>query len=195
MPRLSGVREKHHQPYWDTIIRVDANTAPATTVTSPTRLFATGNNLGDNSWTNMLTAGQLPSDQSYLMLAMRVWLWFVGTSALTMYQLAVNQLYLNLVMGDKPQFTAPCWYFPQGGGIWGFDSSTPTMTNGVPQTTAILKFGKPIPMPVRQNFYVEASFYDLNNLSFRTSYLNESTSIGKREIKVFVDGLHTRDVL
>jgi hypothetical protein len=194
MPRLSGLRERHHQPYWDTIVRVAANTAPTPTIVSPWRLFASGTNLGQPQWTNMVTAGQLPSDQSYIMLAMRVWLWFRGASALAMYSLAVNQLYLSLVMGDKPQITAPCWFFPAGGGIWGFDSSTPHMNNGVPSAESILKFGKPIPMPPRQNFYVEINFYDLGTTSLMTNYLNSSTTIGDREIKVFVDGLHTRDV-
>lgn len=194
MPRLNNLRERHHQPYYDTLIRADLNTAPTPTVTTPTRLFASATNLGQQQWTNMLAAGQLPSDQSYIVLAMRVWLWFVGTNALLMYQLAVNQLYLNLVMGDKSQFAAPCWFFPAGGGIWGFDSATPAMNNGVPSAEAILKFGKPIPMPPRQNFFVEAQLHDIGNTSLLTNYLNASTTIGKREIKVFIDGLHTRDV-
>lgn len=194
MPRLGGVRERHHQPYWDSIIRDSSAAAPTNAVAQTTRLFASGTLLGQTQWTNMVAAGQLPSDQSYILLAMRCFLWFVGTNALLIYQLCVNQLYLSLVMGDKPQFVAPCWFMPQGGGIWGFDSTTPSMTNGVPSTEAILKFGKPIPMPPRQNFYVEATFYDLNAVSVRTTYLNGSTSVPHREIKVIIDGLHTRDV-
>lgn len=194
MPRLGGLRERHHQPYWDTLIRADANAAPSPTVVATTRLFATGTSLGLTQWTNMTSAGALSSDQSYIVLAMRCWLWFMGTSALTMYSLCVNQLYLNLVMGDKSQFLGPCWFFPQGGGIWGFDSSTPMMCNGVPSNEAILKFGKPIPMPPRQNFYVETSLYDIGATSLLSTYLNASSQIGQREIKVFIDGLHTRDV-
>jgi hypothetical protein len=194
MPRLNNMRERHHQPYWDTLIRVQSNTAPSPTVSQTTRLFATGTNLGQTEWTNMLAAGQLPSDQSYIVLALRVWLWFKGTSALAVYQLCVNQIYLSLVMGDKSQFAAPCWFFPSGGGIFGYDSATPAMVNGVPSAESILKFGKPIPMPPRQNFYVETTCYDMGTLSLRTNYLNSSTSICDREIKVFIDGLHTRDV-
>jgi len=194
MPRLNDLRERHHQPYWDTLIRIDANTVPNPVVQSSVRLFAAGVNLGQTFWTNMLAAGQLPSDQSYIVLAMRVWLWFTGASALLMYQYVVTQLYLNLVMGDKSQFQSPAWFLPAGGGIWGCDSATPAMVNGVPSAESILKFGKPIPMPVRQNFYVQADLHDLNNLSVRTAYLNSSTTIGNREIKVVIDGLHTRDV-
>lgn len=194
MPRINNMRERHHQPYYDTLIRANTNTAPDPTVSQTTRLFATGTNLGQTEWTNMLAAGQLPSDQSYIVLALRVWLWFKGDSALLMYQLVAHQMYLSLVMGDKSQFAGPCWLFPQGGGIHGFDSATPSMTNGVPSAEAILKFGKPIPMPPRQNFYVETTLYDTGTTSVRTQYLNSSTSIGLREVKVFIDGLHTRDV-
>lgn len=195
MPRLSGMREKHHQPFYDTLVRAETNVAPNPTVAQTTRLFATGNSLGQTEWTNMVNAGQFGSDESFIVLAMRCWLWFKGTNALAIYQLCVNQIYLSLVTGPKTQFTAPCWFFPQGGGIWGYDSATPAMANGVPQTTAILKFGKSVPIPPRQNFYVETTLYDLGNTSLRTNYLNSSTSICHREIKVFLDGLHTRDVL
>jgi len=126
---------------------------------------------------------------------MRVFLWFIGNSALLQYRLCENQLYMSLVMGTKPQFAAPCWYLPQGGGTWGYDSATPLACNGVPQTDSILKFGKAIPMPSRQNFYVEATLYDLGATSLRTNYLNSSTTVGRREIKVVLDGLHTRDVM
>lgn len=159
-----------------------------------TRLFASGTNLGQTEWTNMLAAGQLPSDQSYIVLALRLHLWFIGASALTMYQLCTNQLYLSLVMGDKAQFSCPGWFFPAGGGIWGYDSSTPAMVNGVPTAQSILRFGKPIPMPPRQNFYVETQLYVTGSTDLRTTYLNASSTIGMREIKVFIDGLHTRDV-
>jgi hypothetical protein len=194
MPKLIGVREKRHQPFYDSIIRVAADTAPTPTVSQRVRLFASGTNLGDNSWTNMAQASSLPSDQSYVIYAMRCFMQFNGSSALTMYQQTASQLFLQLVVGDKPQFGAFSWYFPQGGGIWGFDSTTPTMTNGVPETTAILKLAKPIAVPARQNFYVEAEFFDLGSTSVRTSYLNASTTIGTRIIQVLIDGIQTRDV-
>ena len=195
MPRLSGMREKHHQPFYDSLIRVAADTAPTPTVAASTRLFATGTNLGQQEWTNMVNAGQFGSDESFVTLAIRCFLWFIGSSALTLYQLCVNQLYLSFVTGPKVQFTSPCWIFPQGGGIWGLDSSTPTATNGLPSNEAILKLGKSVPIPPRQNFYVQADLIDLGSTSLRTNYLNSSTSIASREIKVFLDGLHTRDVL
>jgi hypothetical protein len=180
--------------YWDTIIRADTNTAPSPTVQNETQLF-NGTNLGLEYWTNMKVAGVFASDETYVVLAIRVWIWYISTSALTMYQLTVHQMYLTLVVGDKPQFQGPSWLFPAGGGIWGFDSTTPAMVNGVPSAESILKFAKPIPIPARQHFHVKVNFYDTGSTSLRTTYLNASSTIGMREIKVFIDGLHTRDVL
>jgi len=188
MPKLVGVRERRHQPYWDSLIRADTNTAPSPTVQSQTKLF-NGTNLGLMYWTNMDIAGAFASDNTYIVLALRVWLWFTGASALTQYQYTVHQLFLTLTVGDKPQFTAPAWYFPAGGGIFGYDSSTPAMVNGVPEQTAILKLAKPIPIPARQHFNVTCDMYDTGSTSVRTGYFNASTSIGLREVKVFVDGI------
>jgi len=194
MPKLAGVRERRHQPYWDPIIRADPTTAPSPTLQSKTQLF-NGTNLGLQYWTNMNIAGVFASDNTYIILAIRVWLHFTGTSALLMYQLTASQLWLSLNVGDKPQFAGPAWLFPSGGGIFGYDSSTPAMVNGVPSAEAILKLAKPIPIPARQHFTCEADFYDQSTTSVRTNYLNSTTSVGIRNIAVFIDGIHTRDVL
>lgn len=194
MPKLVGVRERRHQPYWDSLIRADTNTAPDPTVSNETQLF-NGRNLGLEYWTNMNIAGAFASDNTYVVLALRVWLWFKGTNALAMYQLCVHQMYLQFIVGDKPQFAAQAWYFPSGGGIWGHDSTTPAMVNGLPSQQAILKLAKPIAIPARQHFSVKVNLYDTGSTSVRTNYLNSSTSVGLREIKVLIDGIHTRDVL
>jgi hypothetical protein len=194
MPKLVGVRERRHQPYWDTLIRADSDTAPDPTVSNETQLF-NGRNLGLEYWTNMNIAGAFASDNTYVVLALRVWLWFKGDSALLMYQLCVHQMYLQFIVGDKPQFAAQAWYFPSGGGIHGHDSTTPAMVNGLPSQQAILKLAKPIAIPARQHFSVKVNLYDTGNTSVRTNYLNSSTTIGLREIKILIDGIHTRDVL
>lgn len=194
MPKIVGVRERRHQPYWDTLLRADTNTAPSPTVQKETYLF-NGTNLGLEYWTNMDIAGVFASDNSFIVLAMRCWLHFTGDSALTMYQYTANQLYLQLHVADKPQFSGPCWMFPAGGGIYGHDSTTPACVNGLPTAEAIMKFAKPIPIPPRQHFKVKASLHDMSTTSVRTTYLNVAQSVGIRDVKVFLDGLHTRDVL
>lgn len=41
MPRIHGVRERRHQPFWDTLIR--STGAPATPLQSSTKLFGNAN--------------------------------------------------------------------------------------------------------------------------------------------------------
>jgi len=200
MPKVVGLRERRHQPFYDTLIRVGADTPPVPQLSQTTKLFASGANLSNVEWTNMATAGALASDQTLVILAMRCLLWFKGTNALTLYKLCEHQLYLNLYVGDKSMFLSPCWMFPAGGGISGNDSVIPIAGNGDPSQEAILKFAKAIPIPARQHFYVEATFFDTNSapsaVSVR-SMLNSGSiqdPMGMREIKVFLDGLNTRDV-
>lgn len=193
MPKIVGLRERRHQPYYDTLVRETNDEFAGTVVSQTTRLF-NGTNLGQAYWTNMNAAGVFPSDNTYIVLSIRCYLFFKGTSALLMYARVSQQLYLTLFVGDKPQFQAPAWYFPQGGGVWIYDSATPIGSNGVPSQEAILKLAKPIPIPARQHFNVEAVFHDVGSQSVRTEYINSSTQIGEREIKVFIDGVHTRDV-
>lgn len=190
MPKLVGVRERRHQYYYDSIIHCDTFAAPTPTVQQDTYLF-NGTNLGLLYWTNMQVAGVFASDETFVVLAMRCWFFLQYTLQVDVaqyYQLIAHQLYLTLEVGDKPQFQGPCWSFPAGGGIDGMEN----LGNGVPSAESLLKFAKPIPIPARQHFHVKASFYDTGTTSVR-SWLNGSLAI--REIKVFIDGLHTRDVL
>jgi hypothetical protein len=210
MPKIVGVRERRHQPYWDTLIRADYNSNPNPQVAQQTQLF-NGTNLGLEFWTNMSIAGAFASDNSYIALAMRCYVQYIGPYADIMYALTAQQLYLQFTVADKPQFQGPAWYFPQGGGIWGlYNPAAPGQTatgfasNGTPQTDATLKFAKPIPIPARQHLKVVANLYDGGSLgtgtSLRTQFFNQNeyepeNPIGHREVKVVIDGLHTRDVL
>jgi hypothetical protein len=49
MPRIAGVRERRHQPIWDTLVRTTGD--PATAIGSSTRLFGNAN-VGTLSLTN-----------------------------------------------------------------------------------------------------------------------------------------------
>jgi len=209
MPKIVGVRERRHQPYYDTLIRADYQTSPSPPVAQSTQLF-NGTSLGLEQWTNMSIAGAFASDNSYIALAMRCFVQYIGPFAEIMYALTMQQLFLQFTVADKPQFSGPAWYFPQGGGVWGLSTTaaasaqnTIFAANGTPQTDAILKFAKPIPIPARQHLKVVANLYDgQGGTSLRTQYFNtnnfnndEQFPMGHREIKVVIDGLHTRDVL
>jgi hypothetical protein len=61
MPRVHGVRERRHQPVWDTLIR--STGAPTTPIGSSTRLFGNAN-VGQLQLTNLQVPGQLASDQT-----------------------------------------------------------------------------------------------------------------------------------
>jgi hypothetical protein len=198
MPKVVGIRERRHQPYYDTLIRQSAGTSATPTVQTSTQLF-NGTNLGLEQWTNMSVPGMFASDNSYIALSLRCYVQYIGNFAPDMYALTMQQLYLQFTVADKPQFSGPCWYFPQGGGVWGMNAAADAMSNGTPQTDAILKFAKPIPIPARQHLKVVANLYDTDSVSLRHDYLNQmikdSVPMCAREIKVMIDGLHTRDVL
>jgi hypothetical protein len=107
----------------------------------------------------------LASDQTFVVLALRAYLYFDGTNARENYLRVSSQLYFTLTLGDKPQFTAPCWYHPAGGGIWGFDSTTAIFNNGDPGQDEIMKLARPIILPVRQNFNCNAEFFSVGTTS------------------------------
>lgn len=190
MPRLHGVKERRHQPFWDTLLRTTGDPTPAVAVR--TTLFGSAN-VGSFALTNLQVPGQFASDQTYAILAMRCWLYFRGTNHRANYLLTSTQLYFTLNLGDKPQFAAPAWYYPAGGGIWGFDSGTAIFNNGTPEQVAIMKLARPILVPVRQNINVVAEFFTVGSTDART-LLNAGNGSDEKIITFIIDGLHTRDV-
>lgn len=74
MAKLTNVRERVHQPFWDSLIRTagfgDGNFA----VNDTTDLFTVaGKSQGES---NLRNGSTLPSDQSHVTLALRVFVWF-----------------------------------------------------------------------------------------------------------------------
>lgn len=190
MPRLAGVRERRHQPFWDTLVRTTGDPTPV--IPNSTRLFGNAN-VGQLALTNLQVAGQLASDQTYVALALRCWLFFDGTNARENYLNVLAQLYFTLTLGDKPQFVAPCWYFPAGGGIYGLDATTAVFNNGYPSQQAIMKLARPIILPVRQNFNTNAEFFTVGTTNALT-LLNTGATDDQKVIMFMIDGLQTRDV-
>lgn len=191
MPRIANLKERQHQPIYDTLFRVYGSANPA--ISTRTTLFG-NTNMGNLALTNLSVAGQLASDQTYIVLALRCYMYFNGTNRRAAYLQTASQLYFTFILGDKPQFQAPAWYFPAGGGIWGFDSQSSVFTNGTPTQEAILKLAKPIVVPVRQNIAVVAEFFQVGTLSALT-ILNTSRSSDDESVVMFMlDGVRTRDV-
>jgi hypothetical protein len=75
---------------------------PAAPIGPSTRLFGNAN-VGNLSLTNLQVAGQLASDQTYVILSLRTFLFFDGTDVRDLYQQVSSQLYFTLNVGDKPQ--------------------------------------------------------------------------------------------
>lgn len=81
MPKIVGTRERVHQPFYDSLLRVDGSTdlreqnlGAFGAVQSRMQLFLkTG---ADLSISNLATGGFFPSDQTFVTLAVRVWTYF-----------------------------------------------------------------------------------------------------------------------
>ena len=190
MPRLHGVRERLHQPFWDTLIRTTG--APAVPLAPSTRLFGNAN-VGNLALTNLQVAGQLASDQTYVILSLQCWQYYDGTNSRTFYQQVTSQLYFTLNLGDKPMFQAPIWYVPAGGGVFGFDSTDAIFNHGWPSKDAILRLARPIVVPVRQNFNVNMEFFAVGTTNVLT-LINGAAADDQIVILFNLDGLQTRDV-
>jgi hypothetical protein len=208
MPKLANVRERRHQPYYDSLVRKSNNTTGADLVggggiAARSELFTQIN--GSRAVTNFSGSQVFPSDQTFVVLAYRVWLFFMGNPAIAiangrsmngdfvLYQQSSAQLYWTHEVAEKAQFTGPTWYFPAGGGIDGCvgDTTLIKMNNGEEGQDHILKLAKPVLLPPRQGQKVLADIIPMND-SLLTS-LNNAT--GECDIKFMEDGLHSRDVL
>jgi hypothetical protein len=88
---------------------------------------------------------------------------------------------------DKPQFVAPCWYFPAGGGIYGLDATTAVFNNGMPTQQSIMKLARPIVLPVRQNFNVNAEFFAVG-ATVALTLLNTGAADDQKVILFMIDG-------
>ena len=191
MSRVGGIREKQHQPLWDTLLRAYGASDPS--LQTRTTLFGS-TNVGNFEKTNLTTQGQLASDQTYVIVSMRCWLYFDGTNRRAAYQQTVSQLYWTLILGEKPMFQAPCWYFPAGGGVFGFDSGTSVLNHGTPEQSAILKLAKPLRVPARQNIQVIGEFFKVGSLDALTILSSSRDATDQSVIMFMLDGVRTRDV-
>lgn len=190
MPRLYGYRQRLHQHFWDTLIRTRGN--PTNAIVNGTRLFGNAN-IGNLALTNLQVAGQLASDQTFVALALRCWLFFNGTNRRANYLNVASQLFWTFIVGMKPMHQAQTWYLPSGGGVWGYDASSSIFNNGDPTQQSLFKLARPIVLPVRQNFAAQADFFDIGATSALDG-LNSGATDDVKNIAYIFDGAQTRDV-
>ncbi|MFQ5550687.1 MAG: hypothetical protein ACE5FJ_05570 [Gemmatimonadales bacterium] len=78
MAKVVTIRERVHQPFFDTLVRT-SGMAPGS-LSDTTALFTNSSaalgGVRDQSTTNLLNGSTLPSDQSHVVLALRVFTWF-----------------------------------------------------------------------------------------------------------------------
>ena len=81
MPKIVGTRERVHQPFYDSLIRVDGsgdlrqgNVGVFGAIQPRSQLFVRQGQ--DVSISNLTTGGFFPSDQTFITLAVRVWTYF-----------------------------------------------------------------------------------------------------------------------
>lgn len=179
MPKFDGVRERQHQPMYDTLVRGIG----ISNVANNSLLFAAAVT-GQQALTNMVQPGVLAADQTFNVKAIRSAMYFqsladsefaaygtltalstnvtsTNSRAEDLYSLLAYGCVATFQAGDKPQFVGPLWYFPAGGGVSGFttENSRHALSNGVPSQEAIMLLAKDIPVPARQNIQVQMSFF------------------------------------
>lgn len=77
MAKLTNVRERVHQPFYDTLIRTSGLAGNIPSVSDRVNLFSNQARTDDiNALTNLQNGSTLPSDQSHVTLALRCFLWF-----------------------------------------------------------------------------------------------------------------------
>ena len=198
-------RERRHQPVWDTLIRgtVGAFVPNANLAAGQYRMF-TAAQQQNIALTNMEGAGSLPAGQTYLILAIRCWLYFKNTTTAAaalnndsnMYHHAISQLYFQLVIGNKEYFAGPAWYLPSGGGLYGDVGTGATdvfFVNGMPSHSSILRLARSISLAPFQNFHVLATINVVGAVSLIADIA--ALTAGEVSIQLMLDGLQLRDVL
>jgi len=97
MAKIVSIRERVHQPFYDTLIRT-AGTVTGS-LQDTTSLFTSNGNRSEAT-TNLINGSTLPSDQSHVVLALRVFTWFRNPQRRVpgggQGEVAANGDYLNL---------------------------------------------------------------------------------------------------
>lgn len=233
MAKLTNMRERIHQPFRDALVRTSGYFAG--NVADRTDLF-TQSGRGE-AFTNLKNGSVLPSDQSMVILALRVLLWFRrsharSAAALTtsiglngdffiaagfdaaavvllngsgvgdtrdvhrLYWQASEQLLWNFGAGEKLSLKSmPSSYFPYGGGLSGDIGGQTDLihwNNGTPDHTGILRIGRAILLPPRQEISCSAQIFAMN--AGNNAAVFGSTQ-GARSMLSLVDNLNACDLI
>jgi len=218
MAKVLGLRQQRVQFFYDTDFKTEALTvANDPNYCVPEKiLFATNYNRRDLSRTNIVTPGQLSSDQTFLTFAVRHELNFFSASGeyatvglgglntipeLSVWVLACSSFLFQV--SEKVEFEGPLSMTPAGGGSYGFitDSVSPLITNGMPAAPSIYVLPLPIAVTKRQAIQMierKSAFMAGGGTGF-TSDINICDAVnnfpGGKLLRAYIDGYNTRDVL
>lgn len=184
MPRIRDIRDRIHQPRYDSLVR----DIGVTNVNNSTPLFGSAV-VADRGRTNMTVPGQLSSDATFVLKAIRGVLYFqslndtefnavfgtlpaiancIGTNsrAEDLYQMMAYGSNFTLKIATKEYLQSPFWYIPAGGGVSGFttQNARTVLTNGVASHEAILRLARDIPVAARQAFSVVIDFFPFSRV-------------------------------
>jgi hypothetical protein len=220
MAKVQGVKEKIHFPLYDAFFVPGPPATPAVkfqnAMTDPRviRFFVDVQNKTKLE-TNLQSAGQLPSLNSFEARALRVVVSnqrfrTPDTTPVTKEDIQSNineseilaDLIYNsvtsLIVGEKVMIEAPTWWFPSGAGV---SPGFPTVSNhGQPDPTATFSFAEPCFIEPQQNFRVEMLFpRDVPSAVDPTTHnivlpIRLAEAEGPLRIWVALDGYLTRDV-
>ncbi|MFH1465880.1 MAG: hypothetical protein ABIO70_15945 [Pseudomonadota bacterium] len=203
MPRDPSKMERIQEPIWDTLIQGTPGAfVPRANITGGPFPLYTGAIQANLTVSNMETPGVLPGTQTYLLLAMRTWLYFQGCTIggdiqydFVMYHHAVLRLYWQLNIDQKRYFVAPTWYLNSGGGLCGDVGNTTDVyfTNGTPGAKDIMTLDRPIPLVRQQPFNVQCTVAAVGVASLAADIAGLLN--GEVNIQFMLDGLKLRDVL
>jgi hypothetical protein len=111
MPKIVGTRERVHQPFYDSLLRVDGsgdlrqgNVGVFGAVQSRSQLFVRQG--ADVSVSNLTTGGFFPSDQTFVTLAVRVWTYFRFNWESQRFQTASQPPLANAPVASQPGVTS-----------------------------------------------------------------------------------------
>ncbi len=213
MAKVLGLREQRVQFFYDTDFKCFGTTTSSSRdfAVSEKILFATVSGQGDLSRTNLVTPGQLSSDQTFLTFAVRHELnFFRANGSVTQGAVAVGVETLTTVqelsvwvlanssfqykVSEKVEFEGPLAMTPAGGGSWGYvnDSLSPLIVNGVPDAPSIYVLPLPVAVTKRQAIQMiekKATFNNINVLNAINGFQ------GGKMLRAYIDGYNTRDVL
>lgn len=215
MAKVLGLRQQRVQFFYDTDFKCHGETVSGSSdfAQSEKILFASARGQGDLTRTNLVTPGQLSSDQTFLTFAVRHELQFfpVGSTDPTfsgftsVAQLAVWVLAnssFQLKISEKVEFEGPLAMTPAGGGPWGYvaDSAAPLIVNGDPAAPSIYVLPLPIAITKRQAIQmIEKKFSLSAGGAAGVGSIDTTTAInsftGGKMLRAYIDGYNTRDVL